>query len=183
MNKLLLVIVASGMAACNVDENDGPTNRESNSTFTGGCVPRSYEEMSIYGYGCSSSGSSSGSGVNPDETAADTSRTANIARYEEYEPNNIPENANLVTFPTVSGDDLPGIEISGSVLDVSDESDYFILSPHQSGDYAVYLCADTCTEHPTDSMVAITIIDQFGAEIAGTALYMESMKIVKVNFG
>jgi hypothetical protein len=59
MHKLILAIVAFGMTACNVEESGSSTKQESNSSFTGGCVPRSYEEMSIYGYECSSSGSTS----------------------------------------------------------------------------------------------------------------------------
>jgi hypothetical protein len=188
MNKWILIFVAFGMAGCNVEESDNSNDQNGDSGFSGGCTPRSYEELSLYGYGCKetipggSSGSSGGTGSSDSgETTTDTSHAASIARYAEYEPNNVPENANPVAFPVVSGDTVPGIHITGAVSDVADESDYFILSPNRSGSYAIYLCADTCTEHPTDSMVAIRVIDQFGTVIAGNPLYEDSTKIVTAD--
>ncbi len=184
MNRIILVLVALGVVGCNAEDSDDSANQNNTSNSTQSCTPRSYEELSLYGYGCKETipddGSSSGSSGGSDSggTATGSSRSANIARYAEYEPNSIPANANPVAFPTVSGDTVPGIEITGAVQDVSDESDYFILSPNQSGTYVIYLCADTCTEHPTDSMVAIQVIDQFGTVIAGNPLYEESTKIV-----
>lgn len=128
-------------------------------------------------YSGGGSGSNTSGGDDSGGTTTGSSRSANIARYAEYEPNNVLENANPVAFPIVSGETVPGIEITGAVRDVSDESDYFILSPNQSGLYAIYLCANSCTEHPTDSMVVIRVIDQFGTVIAGNPLYEESTKI------
>jgi hypothetical protein len=184
MNRIILVLVALGVVACNVEESDDSANQVNISSPTQSCTPRSYEELSLYGYGCKETipggGSNTGGSVGGDSggTATDSSHPANIARYAEYEPNNVPENANPVAFPIVSGDTVPGIEITGAVHDVSDVSDYFILSPNQSGVYAIYLCTESCTEHPTDSMVAIQVIDQFGTVIAGNPLYEESTKIV-----
>lgn len=185
MNRIVLVFVVFTMVACNVEESDDSADQGNISSSTQSCTPRTYEELSLYGWGCketipggsgsNTGGSSGGSSGGP---ATGSSHPANIARYAEYEPNNIPENANPVAFPIVSGDTVPGIEITGGVRDVSDVSDYFILSPNQSGHYAIYLCADTCTEHPTDSMVAIRVIDQFGTVMAGNPLYEESTKIV-----
>jgi hypothetical protein len=159
MNRIILVLVAFGVVGCNIEESDNSTSQDYIPNSTSDCTPRSYEELSRYGYGCKETipggtGGSSG-GIDSGGTATVSSQPSNIARYAEYEPNNAPENANPVAFPTVSGDTVPGIEITGSVKDVSDESDYFILSPNQGGIYAIYLCADTCTEHPTDSMVAL----------------------------
>ena len=185
MNRIIFVFVAFGVVGCNVQEDDDSSIYGGSPRSIQGCTPRSYEELSQYGYGCretlpttTGSGSNTSGGGSPGETATDSSHPANIARYVEYEPNDVPENANPVAFPIVSGDTFPGIEITGAVRDVSDESDYFILSPNQSGLYAIYLCADTCTEHPTDSMVAIRVMDQFGTVIAGNPLYEESTKIV-----
>ena len=185
MNRIIFVLVAFGVVGCNVEEGDDSSIYGGSSGSIQSCTPRSYEEASQYGYGCretlptttttGSGGNSSGGGSGG--TTPDSSHPASIARYVEYEPNNVPENANPVAFPIVSGDTVPGIEIVGAVRDVSDESDYFILSPNQSGLYAIYLCGDTCTEHPTDSMVAIRVIDQFGTVIAGNPLFEESTKI------
>ena len=185
MNRIMLVLVTFGVVACNVEESEDMASQGNISSPAQSCTPRSYEELSIYGYGCketipggSDSNTGGSGGGDSGGTATGGSHPANIARYAEYEPNNIRENANPVAFPIVSGDTVPGIEITGAVRDVSDVSDYFILSPNQSGHYAIYLCADTCTEHPTDSMVAIRVFDQFGTVIAGNPLYEESTKIV-----
>jgi hypothetical protein len=187
MNRIIFVFVAFGVVACNVEGSDDSANQNGVSRSVESCTPRSYEELSQYGFGCretipggsgTTSGSGSTGGGESGGAATASSHPANIANYAEYEPNNVPENANPVAFPAVSGDTVPGIEITGAVRDVSDESDYFILSPNQTGVYAIYLCADTCTEHPTDSMVAIRVIDQFGTVIAGNPLYEESTKIV-----
>lgn len=199
MNRIIFVLVAFGVVGCNVETEEDQGS--SGVSFIEALDPLSHGgawcPRFIYvdgGWHCeqtysgsssssgSGSGSSSGSGSDTGGdsggTATDNSHAANIARYAEYEPNNSPENANPVAFPAVSADVVPGIEITGAVRDVSDESDYFILSPIRSGDYAIYLCADTCMEHPTDSMVAIRVIDQFGTVIAGNPLYEESTKIV-----
>ena len=185
MNKLLVIFIALAVAGCKVEQSEESSGQDGGSRFTGGCTPRSYEELSVYGYGCKEtipgSSSSSGTGGDSGGTATNTNRPAGIARYSEYEPNDVLDNANPVAFPVVSGDTVPGIEITGVVSDASDESDYFILSPNQSGDYAIYLCRDTCTEHPTDSMVAIRIIDQFGNVIAGNPIYEESTKFVTAH--
>lgn len=190
MKRIIFVLVAFVLAGCNVQEKDGSSDDNGSYGSATSCTPRTYEELSQYGYGCretlptsTSSSSNTGSGSNTGGsdaggTQTGSSRSANIARYAEYEPNNVLENANPVNFPVVSGDTVPGIEITGSVWDVSDESDYFIMSPNQSGSYAIYLCADTCTEHPTDSMVAIRVIDQFGTVIAENPLYEESTKFL-----
>jgi hypothetical protein len=134
MNRIIFALVAFGVVGCNVEESDNSMNQDNISNSTLGCTPRSYEELSIYGYGCKEtipSGSSSGVGGDAGGTTTNSSLPASIARYAEYEPNNFPENANPVAFPIVSDDTVPGIEITGAVRDVSDESDYFILSPNQ----------------------------------------------------
>jgi len=189
MNRILLVLVALGMFGCNAEESNDSANQNSTSNSTQSCTPRSYEELSQYGWGCketlpddASTGGSSGSGGGTSGgSGTGVSHSTNIARYTEYEPNSTLENANPVAFPSVSGDTVPGIKIIGSAQDVSDASDYFILTPKRSGLYAIYLCADTCTEHPTDSMVAISVIDQFGVVIAENPLFEESTKILTAD--
>ena len=189
MNRILLVLVALGMFGCNAEESNDSANQNSTSNSTQSCTPRSYEELSQYGWGCketlpddASTGGSSGSGGGTSGgSGTGVSHSTNIARYTEYEPNSTLENANPVAFPSVSGDTVPGIKIIGSAQDVSDASDYFILTPKRSGLYAIYLCADTCTEHPTDSMVAISVIDQFGMVIAENPLFEESTKILTAD--
>ena len=189
MNRILLVLVALGMFGCKAEESDDSAGQNSKPNSTQSCTPRSYDEQVQYGWGCketlpddaSTGDSSSSGGSTSGGSVASASHSSNIAHYTEYEPNSTLENANPVAFPIVSGDTVPGIKITGSVQDVSDASDYFILTPNQSGLYAIYLCADTCTEHPTDSMVTISVIDQFGMVIAENPLFEESTKVLTAD--
>jgi len=178
-NYLVIISAASIFACGGGGGNDSNSQNSASDSSSGFCSPgyQSYEDLSENGFGCRSESSSS-SGTVAESPEPSGNRTANIDDYEEYEPNNEPENANMVAFPIVSGDTLAGIEITGVVQDTSDDSDYFILSPNQGGSYAVYLCGDTCTEHPTDSVAAIRVFDQFGDLIAGNPLYEESTKIL-----
>jgi hypothetical protein len=91
MNKLLVIFIALAVAGCKVEQSEESSGQDGGSRFTGGCTPRSYEELSVYGYGCKEtiprSSSSGGTGGDPGGMATNTSRPAGIARYAEYEPN------------------------------------------------------------------------------------------------
>jgi hypothetical protein len=147
--------------------------------------------MSEYGWGCketiprdartggsANDGESGSTGSPSGRSTGGESRTANIAQYAEYEPNGTLETANPLAFPTVSGDIVPGIKVTGSVQEASDSSDYFVLTPNQSGFYLIYLCEEVCTEQPTDDMVSISVIDQFGQVIVENPLFQESTKFL-----
>lgn len=182
MKRLLLVLFSISLFGCGGGggEDGGGSNTQLDSPSF--CPPgyQSYEDLSENGFGCRSDSNSS-VGETTESSEPTGSRSANIAEYEEYEPNDIPENANTVAFPVVTGDTLAGIEITGTVIDISDDSDYFIFSPDLSGSYAIYLCGETCTEHPTDSKVAIRIFDQYGDLIKGNPLNAESTKFLTAD--
>ena len=84
------------MVGCNVQEDDDSSLYGGSPRSIQGCTPRSYEELSQYGYGCretlpttTGTGSNTSGGGGSGETATDSSHPANIARYVEYEPNNV----------------------------------------------------------------------------------------------
>ena len=191
MNRIVLVLAAIGMVACNGEEGGDATTQGSRSNSRTSCTPRSYEEMTEYGWGCketlprsTSPGPSIGNGDAGDTAGRSTSggsRSANIAQYAEYEPNNTMDNANPLAFPVVSDDVVPGVKVTGSVQDSSDASDYFVITPNQRGSYLVYLCAETCTEQPTDSKVSLSVIDHSGLVIAENPLFEESTKFLRTE--
>jgi len=113
--------------------------------------------------------------------ASGGSNTVRVTRSNEWEPNNLLDNANLVAFPSVSGGDHAAIEITGSVQDDTDPSDFFIITPPTSGDYLVYLCLESCTDHPIDDAAYLMVYDQSQTTIASTPVGIESEKFLSVS--
>jgi hypothetical protein len=94
--------------------------------------------------------------------------TVVMNRVAEYEPNSTFDNANPVSFKAAAPGDNIGIEITGSVERESDAADFFILTPPRTDMYAIYLCADSCTEQPVTDEVYIAVYDQGQTTIAST---------------
>lgn len=111
------------------------------------------------GVSTSTANSAGGSGV-----------TAVVGQVDEYEPNNVLDNANIVTFPTVASGAPSGLEFNGSVQRTDDAADYFIFTPNRSGPHRIYLCADTCNDSLEDDAAYIMIYDQNQTTIAGTPI-------------
>jgi len=109
------------------------------------------------------------------------SNTVRVTRSNEWEPNNVLDNANLVAFPAVSGGDHAAIEITGSVQDDTDPSDFFIITPPTTDDYLVYLCLESCSDHPVDDAAYLMVYDQSQTTIASTPIGVESEKFLSVS--
>ncbi len=91
-----------------------------------------------------------------------------IVQVDEFEPNNVLDNANIVTFPSSLAEVSTGVEFKGSVQSIDDAADHLIFTPNRSGSHHIYLCADTCAESLEDDAVYIMIYDQNQTTIAGT---------------
>ncbi len=89
------------------------------------------------------------------------SKATAIASFDEFEPNNVLSNANVVTFPK-------GAELTGSVRSGEDNTDFFIFTPDQSGLHRIYLCADTCADSLEGDATYIMIFDQNQTTVAST---------------
>ena len=96
--------------------------------------------------------------------------SAEILEINEFEPNNSPGNANVVTLPTGPIDTSVGLIIDGSVQSADDAADYFIFTPNRSGVFNAFLCAVTCAEILQDDAVYMMIYDQSQTTIAGTSV-------------
>jgi hypothetical protein len=104
-----------------------------------------------------SSSESGGSGVSANGSAA----TSSLAAVAEYEPNNVLNNANIVSLPA-------GMQLEGSVHSDDDASDFFIFTPTRSGTHTILLCGDTCDAAIEDDAAYVMIYDQNQTTIAST---------------
>lgn len=117
-------------------------------------------------------GSSDGSG---DSSAYEFFSTFRLSKFDEFETNDIFENANPVQFPTVSDSEGAFIRITGSVQENDDPSDFFIVTPNRSRNFAIalhYPCTETetCSELVVDDAVYLMAYDQNHNSIAGTPI-------------
>lgn len=101
----------------------------------------------------------SGSGV----TAVGTGATSSVAAVAEYEPNNILNNANVVSAPL-------GMHLEGSVRSNEDASDFFVFTPTRSGTHTILLCGDTCDQGIEDNAAYIMVYDQNQTTLASTPI-------------
>lgn len=90
------------------------------------------------------------------------------AEVDEYEPNNVLDNANIVTLSGSFGSMAQSVEFKGSVRSTDDPADHFVFTPNQTGSYRIYLCADSCDDSLQDDAAYIMIYDQNQTTIAAT---------------
>lgn len=100
--------------------------------------------------------------------AAGIGETTKITQIDEYEPNNVLDNANVVTLPSGSPELTRGLVLNGSVQSIDDATDHFVFTPVRNGSHRIFLCADTCGEVFEDDTVYIMIYDQNQTTIAST---------------
>ncbi|MCH8060701.1 MAG: hypothetical protein IIA11_09615 [Proteobacteria bacterium] len=108
------------------------------------------------------------SGIYSIDMGKDSAALGQLGDIDEYEPNNLLDNANIVNFPGGSASTGEGIRLHGSVQSTDDIADYFIFTPKRSSAHHIYLCADTCNESVADESVYIMIYDQNQTTIAST---------------
>ena len=108
------------------------------------------------------------SGIYSIDMGKDSAALGQLGDIDEYEPNNLLDNANIVNFPGGSASTGEGIRLHGSVQSTDDIADYFIFTPKHSSAHHIYLCADTCNESVADESVYIMIYDQNQTTIAST---------------
>ncbi len=106
------------------------------------------------------------SGTYSIDTGKDATESGELGEIDEYEPNNLLDNANIVTFASESANENRGLR--GSVQSTDDIADYFIFTPKRSSAHHIYLCADSCDESIEDDTVYIMIYDQNQTTIAST---------------
>ena len=156
LQRTTLLMVLAALAACTEDEQ--PCSQTLAVLTVGLC---------LLGEVTYSSTSTSGSSSTPPPPS---SNTVVMRRVVEFEPNSTLDNANPVAFRNATADKHIGIEITGSVSQTDDSSDFFILSPPRSGHFLVYLCDESCGEALHSEQVFLMVYDQSQSTIASTPL-------------
>jgi hypothetical protein len=100
--------------------------------------------------------------------AGKAATSVTTAQVDEYEPNNVLNNANIVTLASGSSSARFNVEFRGSVRSTDDVADHFVFTPNRSGSYRIYLCADTCDDSLNDDASYIMLYDQNQTTIAST---------------
>lgn len=93
----------------------------------------------------------------------------------EYEPNTSLNNANPIALNSAS------VAVAGSLAFANDAVDNFIFTPTQSGNYNVYLCAETCDQALEAGNLGLMILDQSQTTIAATPLGAAGDKTLAVK--
>jgi hypothetical protein len=93
----------------------------------------------------------------------------------EYEPNTSLDNAN----PLVLNDSA--LAVNGQLALADDASDNFVFTPTQSGDYRVYLCADSCDQALESSSLNLMVLDQSQTTIAATSVGITGAKALSIR--
>ena len=158
LQRTTLLMVLAALAACGGSEDEQPCSQTFAVLTAGLC---------LLGEVTYSSTSTSGSSSTPPPPS---SNTVVMRRVVEFEPNSKLDNANPVAFRNATADKHSGIEITGSVSETDDSSDFFILSPPRSGHFLVYLCDESCGEALHSEQVYLMVYDQSQTTIASTPL-------------
>ena len=93
----------------------------------------------------------------------------------EYEPNTLLDNAN----PLLMND--AAIAVVGDLALSHDATDNFVFTPNYSGDYQVYLCAQSCDQALESETLNLMILDQSQTTIAATSLGPVSEKTLTIR--
>ena len=158
LQRTTLLMVLAALAACGGSEDEQRCSQTLAVLTAGLC---------LLGEVTYSSTSTSGSSSTPPPPS---SNTVVMRRVVEFEPNSTLDNANPVAFRNATADKHIGIEITGSVSQTDDSSDFFILSPPRSGHFLVYLCDESCGEALHSEQVYLMVYDQSQSTIASTPL-------------
>jgi len=95
--------------------------------------------------------------------ATGSNSTSSVSAVAEYEPNNILNNANVVSSTS-------SLHLEGSVRSNSDASDFYVFTPTRSGTHTILLCGDTCDQGIEDDAAYIMVYDQNQTTLASTPI-------------
>jgi hypothetical protein len=109
------------------------------------------------------------------------SSTPSGATNDEYEPNNVLANANLLSLPAMSTDAAEPVTIGGSITSLVDATDFFIFTPPASGAYRLFVCAASCDTAAIDDAVYLMVYDQSQTTVAATPVGISAEQLVDVE--
>jgi hypothetical protein len=103
------------------------------------------------------------------------------ASFDEYEPNNLLANANLLSLPAMSTDAAEPVTIGGSITSLVDTTDFFIFTPPASGAYRLFVCEASCDTAAIDDAFYLMVYDQSQTTIAATPVGVAAEQSVDVD--
>ena len=124
-------------------------------------------------FGSADAGTAKPSGSGTTSFAADSPAFGN--EIGEYEPNTSLDNAN----PLLISDSA--IAVNGELTLSHDATDNFVFTPTESGDYQVYLCADSCNQVRESETLNLMVLDQSQTTIAATTLGADGEKTLTIR--
>lgn len=151
-----MVALMTMLAGCGGDDNKKAKNE--NNCF----------DNPVYFFLCLATASDDSSGTS--SKAGESSVAANLTAVGEYEPNNVLNNANIVSMPLAKTNISTGLQLKGSVGDSNDAADFFIFTPSRSGNHRILLCSETCESGVADDSAYIMVYDQNQTTIAATPI-------------
>ncbi|MDH3266553.1 MAG: hypothetical protein OEM25_06270 [Gammaproteobacteria bacterium] len=110
-------------------------------------------------------------GASSGVTAVGSGATSSLAAVAEYEPNNVLNNANIVSLSS-------DMRLEGSVRRNNDTSDFYIFTPTRTGTHTILLCGDTCDAAAEDDAAYVMIYDQNQTTMASTPIATVARKQV-----
>ena len=116
----------------------------------------------------------------PEEPPERTNRV-HMQHYDEFEPNDIHDNANPVAFGTAPVTDHIGISVTGTATQDADPADFFVFTPTRTGPYLVYLRRSGETEIAATDEVYIAAYDQSQSTIDATPIGTVAEQVVQVD--
>jgi len=124
-------------------------------------------------FGSADAGTAKPSGSGTTSFAADSPSFGN--EIGEYEPNTSLDNAN----PLLISDSA--ITVNGKLTLAHDATDSFVFTPVESGDYQIYLCADSCNQVRESETLNLMVLDQSQTTIAATSLGVDGEKTLTIR--
>jgi hypothetical protein len=124
-------------------------------------------------FGSADAGTAKPSGSGTTSFAADSPAFGN--EISEYEPNTSLDNANPLLISDAA------IAVHGDLALSNDATDNFVFTPTESGDYNVYLCAESCDQARESGTLNLMVLDQSQTTIAATPLGPNGEKTLTIR--
>ena len=116
------------------------------------------------------------------EPPPEKSNRVHMEHFTEFEPNNVMDNANPVSFRSAPATDHIGISVKGTVTQDSDPSDFVIFTPTRTGPFLVYVRRNGETEIAETDSIYIAAYDQSQSTIDATPIGIPTEQILHVEF-
>ena len=116
------------------------------------------------------------------EPPPEKSNRVHMQHFTEFEPNNVMDNANPVSFRSAPATDHIGISVKGTVTQDTDPTDFVIFTPTRSGPFLVHVRRNGETEIAETDSIYIAVFDQSQSTLDATPVGISTEQILHVEF-